>query len=162
MTSASTGVVTRWHWLGAAVLVALDQLTKKWASTHLSEYHPFVIIPDKVSFQLVHNFGAAYGILQNQRPILLAIATLVLGVCIVFRNQLAPTAVSRWGLMILVAGTLGNYLDRVRLHYVVDFIDIRIFPVFNVADVLIDIGLALFLLDIFLEWNKNRRRSAEA
>lgn len=158
----STGIVTRWHWLLAGALIALDQGTKQLASTYLSMLEPYVLVPNAISFQLVHNFGAAYGILQNQRPVLLGIGVLVLGLCIFFRNQLAPTPISRWGLMILFAGTFGNFFDRFRLHYVVDFIDIRIFPVFNVSDVLIDIGLALFLLDMILEWWKSRSTSSEA
>lgn len=157
-----SGPITLWHWGLAIALVLLDQGSKYWASTHLSQLHPKVIFQNSVSLQLVHNFGAAYGLFQHQRLALLAVGTVVIFVCLWFRNQLAPTPISRWGLMVLLAGTLGNYIDRVRLHYVVDFIDIRIFPVFNLADVMIDIGLGLFLLDIVYEWMKSRRTRAEA
>ena len=133
--------------------VIADQFTKIWAEATLSMYRGVVIIPKLMEFQLVHNYGAAYGILQNQRVFLLSVSVVVLIVCIVFRKYIATTPLSKYGLSFLLIGTIGNFIDRVRLSYVIDFINIHIFPVFNIADMAIDLGLVLFAIELFVYRN---------
>ena len=70
------------------------------------------------------------------------------------RKNLMAAGVGRWGLRLVIAGAAGNLIDRVLYGYVVDFFDFRLinFPIFNVADVLLNIGVVLMLIDIlFLE-----------
>lgn len=133
----------------------IDQVSKFFAQLSLSFYEPVVVIPHALILQLVHNYGAAYGILQNQRWLLIAIGFLVLGTIYKYRKDLVSSAWSQWGLTFLLIGSCGNIFDRVLRGYVVDFIYIYIFPVFNVADVCIDIGIGLFLIELFLlkKWN---------
>ena len=137
-----------------AVGLILDQLTKIWAENNLSMYEAVHIIPNILEFQLVHNYGAAYGILQNQRLFLLSVSVIVLVVCIVFRKHIATTQLSKYGLSFLLIGTIGNFIDRLRLSYVIDFINIHIFPVFNIADMAIDLGLLFFAIEIFVYKDK--------
>jgi len=134
-----------WRVLGLGVM--LDQLTKYMAQSHLTFYKPLAVFKG-LSFQLVHNYGAAYGILQNQRLFLLTVSVVVMAVCFVWFNKIATTKWSRWGLVLLLIGTIGNFMDRVLLGYVIDFIDIRIFPVFNIADMAIDAGIFCFVCEM--------------
>ncbi len=129
----------------------LDQLSKQVAQTHLSFDEPWVVIPDRWVFQLVHNFGAAYGIFQNQRLFLVLFGTGVLFAILFFRKTLATSIWSKWALTFLVMGTCGNLLDRALHGYVIDFIYIYIFPVFNFADVYIDVGIALFFIELWVK-----------
>ena len=129
--------------------IAIDQITKYWASNTLEFSKAIIVIPQAFILHLVHNYGAAYGILQNQRPLLIGVACTVIAACILFYKRIATTQWSYYGISFLLMGAIGNLIDRLRLGYVVDFIDIRIFPVFNIADILIDIGVICFIIDTF-------------
>ncbi|MGE4169341.1 MAG: signal peptidase II [Candidatus Margulisiibacteriota bacterium] len=138
----------------------IDQITKMMAQTNLSFFEPTEVIPNVLQFQLVNNFGAAYGILQNQRFFLLGIGLIVLAGCYVFRSKLGTSTWSRLGLSFLMIGIAGNVFDRLWRGFVIDFIDIHVIPVFNLADVCINIGMALFILELFAPrgTQKHRRR----
>ncbi len=128
--------------------VLVDQVSKWWANGSLSFVRPLVVLDPVLWLQLVYNHGAAYGLFQHQRVILIASSILILGILLGFRSFWVESKWSAYGVSWLVSGTLGNLIDRVAHGYVIDFIYIHIFPVFNVADVMIDIGIACFLLDI--------------
>jgi signal peptidase II len=138
-----------------ALGVVLDQVTKHLAENTLSFYEAKPLISDLVSLQLVHNYGAAYGILQNHRWLLLFVSFTVLIGCVFFRHKIGTTKESRLALIFLLIGTIGNLIDRLFLGYVIDFMNIQIVPLFNLADVSIDIGIGLFLLDAFKINEKN-------
>ena len=145
----------RLWWLGLISGVFLDQCTKQWAQQALSFHTSITIIADKITFDLVHNYGAAYGILQHQRGFLIAVSISVIVICAVFFRSLAQSEWSKYGLMFLLIGTLGNLIDRTLFGYVIDFINIRIFPVFNIADICIDIGIGCFIVDLFKSKSTN-------
>ena len=127
----------------------------------LNLFYPFTIIPNIFSLQLVYNYGAAYGILQNQRLFLLIVGTIVIIGGFVFSKKIISSAWSCVGLCFLLGGACGNVFDRFRLGYVVDFIDIRIFPVFNFADVFIDIAIACFLIELIF-YDKKKIQSKKS
>lgn len=150
------------------ILVVLDQATKYMASRTLSFHKPVPVIPGMAEFQLVHNYGAAYGLFQNRQLLLIAVSIVILVVCFIYRDKLAPTLLPKFGLVFLFAGTIGNVIDRIGKGYVVDFINIHIFPVFNLADIYINIGIFCILIDMFFPGKssphettpgKNRRTS---
>lgn len=143
-------------------LLGLDQLTKWMAELNLVFFKPVQIIPSVLSFELVHNYGAAYGILQQQRVLLLCVGIVVIAGAYWFRSSLIQSCYSRIGLVFLLAGALGNVIDRFVLGYVIDFIDIRIFPVFNVADVCIDIAVGLFIVEMWVLWKRNKTSKLDA
>lgn len=132
-----------------ALLVAVDQLTKAWAVAALSD-GPVEVIGDVIRFNLTRNAGGAFGNFQGFTPILAgaALLTAVLLVRTVTRTT------DRWTLVALtlvLAGALGNLVDRLARApgfmrgRVVDFVDIGSFPIFNVADSCITIGVGLLL-----------------
>ncbi|MFC1770968.1 signal peptidase II, partial [Candidatus Margulisiibacteriota bacterium] len=108
--------------------VIIDQLTKFQAEKCLSFFLPLKIIPNVFSLQLVHNYGAAYGILQNQRLFLLGVSIIFISVCIIFREKIATSKYSALGLAFLLMGTVGNFIDRLFLGFVIDFMNIHILP----------------------------------
>ena len=136
------------HWVSLGILLFLDQLTKWLAVRYLDFFQPTVVIKDILSLPLVYNYGAAYGILQHQRVLLLTISLLVGGCLLIFHKKIVSSRWSAWGWVFLLVGTCGNSLDRLTLGYVVDFININIFPVFNLADMCIDLGIFLFLFEM--------------
>lgn len=141
----------------AAILI-LDQITKYLISIYLSPVGTSVpVIDGLVQFTNVHNTGAAWGMMDGFRwlfiPMTLIVAGLLIYAIIRFRNKL--TIFSRITLALLFAGAMGNFIDRVILAYVRDFIDITplfSFPVFNVADSALSIGCVLMIVDaLFLK-----------
>lgn len=149
-----TSKITKWQY-GYLILIAagllLDQVSKYFAQVYLNFYTPLWIVPKRLSFQLVHNFGAAYGIFQHQRLFLLGISMVVILGCIIFYKKIAVNRMTSIGLSFVLIGAVGNFIDRLLRGFVVDFIDIKIFPVFNVADMCIDIGIFFFFIDVLFQ-----------
>jgi signal peptidase II len=156
----------RWLWL-SALIVALDQLAKLLVVRHLQLYERTVLLPF-LDFTRLHNTGAAFSVLAGasgwQREFFIALASVVcLGIVIwLSRLKARSQAVLAAGLALIAGGALGNMVDRVRLHHVIDFIHFHWrgweFPAFNVADSAITVGAALLLLDALLEARRGRQR----
>lgn len=140
-----------WQYFVLLVGLSVDQLSKHLSQGFLSFWVAKPIIPNILFFQLVHNYGAAYGIFQHQRLFLLCVSAIVIFGGFFFSKSICTSIWARWGLTLLLIGAIGNFIDRLFLGYVIDFIDIRIFPVFNVADVCIDAGIVCFLIDTFFQ-----------
>jgi signal peptidase II len=121
----------------------LDQLTKFLAVNLLSTGQPIAIIRNYFQLTLLYNSGAAFGILKNQVPFFIITSILAI-VLIIFslrdKNQPKIYFVS---LSLILAGALGNFTDRIRIGAVIDFLDFRIWPVFNIADSAITVGAVL-------------------
>ncbi len=159
----STAGSMRWTrffaWLFlAAVLIALDLWTKHLASLNLELYRPRVIT-DWLNLTLAHNDGAAFSLLADaggwQRWFFTGIAVLVSGVLMVWLKRLPNSArLLPVSLMLVLGGAVGNMVDRVRLGYVVDFIDVHYqgwhWPAFNIADSVIVLGVILLLIEGFI------------
>jgi signal peptidase II len=136
------------------VVLPLDQLTKLWVATHVSPVAPIQVIPGFFSITHARNPGAALGLLQNV-PVLffIGLTLLALGLIASFYRKVDPLdRLSATSLGLVLAGALGNLIDRVFRGEVVDFLQfdlgLFIFPDFNVADSAIVIGVGLLLLDI--------------
>ncbi|MGM0395792.1 MAG: signal peptidase II [Bacillota bacterium] len=143
--------------LGVLIILS-DQLTKYLALTYLVNRKPIVLINNLFELHFVKNFGAAFGILQNQRIFFIFVTSLVLlGMSIyMIRNRKKLTVVANFAMGFLLGGALGNLIDRVRLGYVVDFIKVDLgrlydFPVFNVADIFIVVGTGLLIFIILFD-----------
>lgn len=140
----------------SAIIVVLDQITKYWAINTLRASGVLTIIPNFFRLVYVENFGAAFGILQNRRWVFIVITSIVILSIILFliRNYHKMNMLMRIGLAMLLGGAIGNFIDRVRLGYVVDFFSFRLFnvyefPVFNVADIFIVVG-TIFIVALVL------------
>ncbi len=137
-------------------LTFLDQLTKHLAMIHLKDQPAIPLIKGVLELQYLENRGAAFGILQNQKIILLIVSVLFIGVILFFLNKVPDT--SRYMILhvlaaAVIAGGVGNMIDRFRQGYVVDFIYFSLidFPIFNVADIyVVTATILVFVLLLFV------------
>lgn len=135
----------RYMLLVAAIVIA-DQATKHWVRLALPPGISRPVIPGLVYLTHVQNTGAAFGLLRGYAPLLVAVTTAVLVVAYLNRNNLAQERpVLRLGYALGIAGAVGNLVDRLLFGRVTDFIDLRFFPVFNLADTAITFGVILLV-----------------
>lgn len=140
------------------LIVILDQVTKHLAIQHLKASSPYIILDNFFQFNYVENYGAAFGILEG-RKVFFIIMTLAVVVGISYfliKNYHEVNVFLRIGISFLLGGAVGNFIDRVRFGYVVDFISFRLigkydFPVFNIADIAIVIGTGLILILVLFD-----------
>jgi signal peptidase II len=138
-------------------IILADQITKSAATQYLMGERPIEIIKNFVELHYVKNYGAAFGILQNQRWFFIVITSIVVFAMVVYmlRNSKNITILTKLSISMLSGGAVGNLIDRVRLGYVVDFIklDLKIynFPVFNIADIFIVVGTALLVYTVLFD-----------
>jgi signal peptidase II len=153
-----------WLFAAAGLVFALDRLTKVWAEERLPG-HPIEVIPGVLTFRFATNPGGAFSLGQDV-PWFFATATVVVSVLIVataFRHTSPVTAI---GLGLVLGGALGNLTDRVTRGegfsgHVVDFIDLQIWPVFNIADAAIVTGAVILAASSFLGERRPASETAE-
>ncbi|WP_353096746.1 signal peptidase II [Tissierella praeacuta] len=140
------------------VIILLDQISKYAAIKYLKESVSHVIIPNYFRLTYVENFGAAFGILQNKKIFFIIITCAVVFFLILFltKNYYKINIFMRIGLGMLLGGTIGNFIDRIRFGYVVDFFSFRLFnryefPVFNIADIAIVLGTFIILILVLFD-----------
>lgn len=122
-------------WLIVTAAAALDQISK-WLIVENMLYGESVPLIDKV-FHLTYtlNRGASFSILQDRRWFFIVITFMVLAICFYLQARVPrDQRLLRAMMALFCGGTLGNFIDRLRLGAVVDFFDFRVFPVFNIAD----------------------------
>jgi signal peptidase II len=142
--------------LGVAILVlALDQLTKIWVSNSVPEGGWWSPLPGLWRvFRITHitNSGAAFGIFPNQGNFFIFIAIVVV-IAIVLYYRYLPTEgwLVRLSLGLQLGGAIGNLVDRIRYGHVVDFVDIGFWPIFNVADMAIVVGVGILAYCLWRE-----------
>ena len=137
------------------ILIALDQFTKVLAVNHLMNKDDFILIPGVLQFHYLESTGAAFSMLEGKQG-LFAIATPILLIALAYILIRMPRNKRFTGLdyiiVFLIAGAIGNYIDRITNNYVVDFIFFSLinFPVFNVADCYVTVAvIVLFLMILF-------------
>ncbi len=128
----------------AGLTVLVDQLSKWWAGRALGLGEPRPLALPWVQLTLVHNTGAAFGLFQRWTWIFVAVSLVTCGIILWSLRQERRGSPSI-ALALILGGAVGNLIDRVVRGYVVDFIDLRVWPVFNVADSAITIGVAMIL-----------------
>jgi signal peptidase II len=139
--------------LGLAVLVVvLDQVTKRLAEDRLRGQRSVPLLDDILRLTYVENRGAAFGLLQDQTTFFVFVGVLVIGVIAASYRYLPRSGfLLHLALGLQLGGAIGNLIDRIRQGYVVDFVDFGFrsnwWPVFNVADSAIVVGVALLALN---------------
>ncbi|HLR54168.1 MAG TPA: signal peptidase II [Pseudogracilibacillus sp.] len=152
-----------WRYYGLAVfLIALDQWTKFVVIKKMELYESIPVLDGFFSFTSHRNKGAAWGVLQDQM-IFFYIITVIVVVAIVFYMQTHAKGRTLFavGLAFILGGAIGNFIDRLIHQEVVDFIDVIIFtydfPIFNIADSALTIGVILALIATFWEEHTNKK-----
>ncbi|MBQ7144225.1 MAG: signal peptidase II, partial [Oscillospiraceae bacterium] len=139
----------------AVIALILDQLSKYWTSAHIEENVGTIpLIPGLVHLSNVHNTGAAFSFLQGARWFFVVLCVLFVAVVIYLmaKGSIRHPA-ARWSAVIVMAGAVGNCLDRIISGYVVDMIELEFmtFPVFNIADIFITVGVLVFVIVMLLD-----------
>ena len=140
-------------------IVALDQVTKFWVTSSLSLGQSVPVVAGFFHLTLVRNTGMAFGLLSGSdipfKAVLVTFLSTAAMVAVTYYalRSAQHERLTRYGLIFILGGAVGNIVDRVRLGYVVDFVDVFYggthWPAFNVADSCICIGVGLLLLDSF-------------
>ena len=153
--------------VGLALIVGLDQLTKYIAVLKLMQVKTLPIISEVFHLTYVENSGAGFGIFQDFTWLLAVFSAVVAAILIgyvLWKKPKHPCLIT--ALTFLCGGALGNLIDRVRLGYVVDFLDFTLidFPVFNVADCFVTVGAVLLAVYIvwFAEDGKTKEKTENA
>ena len=146
-----------YFWIAGGI-VALDQATKALVDRYMELHESHTIVEGLARLTYVQNRGAAFGILSDAdlpyQSVLFSLVSIVaLGAIAVYAWKLpVHDRLSRAALALIMGGAVGNLLDRMRLGYVIDYVDVywgrHHWPAFNVADSAISIGVALLVLDI--------------
>ena len=158
-----------WRWLPlTAVVIVLDQLSKAWLARHFTFDESVAILP-MLNVTLRFNTGAAFSVLADasgwQRWLFAALAIAVaVGIVVwLYRLDGVKQRLLAASLSLVLAGALGNLIDRLRLGHVIDFVDVHWkdvhFPAFNVADSAITIGAILLLIDAWRTGSRGGNKS---
>ena len=138
---------TRWILAVSVVfLVITDQLVKQWARSYLLPVGSIPIIDGLIGFKWATNTGAAFGIFQGGRWFFVALTIAVIAVMLYFEFKMPYTRRFMWArvpMALMLAGAIGNFIDRLLYGYVVDMFQFLFinFPIFNVADILLVTGV---------------------
>ena len=144
-----------------ALLIGIDQLSKVWALNSLKEIGSIPVIENIFHLTYVENRGAAFGMLENNQIIFIIVAAVasVYGLYYLMTNKV--NLVGKSGILLIIAGAIGNAIDRIRLGFVVDYFDFRVIweYVFNIADVFVVVGtILLCIYIIFYEEKKDEKK----
>ncbi len=139
-----------------AALMAIDQIIKLIVVGSLKPIGTFVLIPHFLEFTYSENSGAAFGMLQNNSIFFAAVTVLVSALIFAFLIKYKHhNLLSKIACVMIIAGGLGNLIDRLRLRYVIDFIHFYFFGyIFNFADCLVTVGVALMVVFVIFFMDK--------
>lgn len=129
----------------AVITVLLDQGSKYFIRDAMLLHESIPVIPGVFHITYILNRGAAFGMLENQRWLFLVIACLLFLLYGAFRHKIPAHPLVQCGVGMLLGGAFGNAVDRGVCGAVTDFFDFRIWPVFNIADIGIVVGVCLLL-----------------
>ena len=132
--------------------IILDQLVKIYVVSNMKLGESIPVVQDIFHLTYVLNPGAAFGILENHRWFFIVICiAIILCVAIFYKSIRRECAMFRYGLGLLLGGAVGNLIDRIQNGLVVDFLDFRIWPVFNIADIAICVGAVMLVVSLLNE-----------
>ncbi len=135
--------------LVAAIVLVLDRASKLLVQALMVPYQSVAVIPDRFHLTLVYNPGAAFGLLPNRTTFFVVVTVMVVAAIALYAWKVGVTQPAiRLALGLQLGGALGNLFDRLWSGAVIDFLDFRIWPVFNLADTAIVSGVALFSLGV--------------
>lgn len=140
--------------IGAAILV-IDQLTKYLVVRNMEVGESIPIIGEFLQLTSHRNAGAAWGMFQGQMIFFYIVTVVVVALLLyIYKKEAKDNFLMQLSITMLLAGAIGNFIDRILFQQVVDFVDVLIFgynfPIFNVADSALTIGVILMLIEFFL------------
>jgi len=148
-------------------LIVLDQLIKRWAVWSLKDRPtPITAISGLLDFKYVENTGAAFGILRGQQHVFVLMALLTIVIIVLYLSMVEQEEPAvRVALVLILGGAVGNLIDRVLFGHVIDYIHVFYndweWPVFNLADTIIDIGVGLIVIDFVADFLRSETEEAK-
>lgn len=156
---------TTWLYIVAAVIVVLDQLTKKLVIDNIpygGVWSPWEWLTPYARIVHWSNTGVAFGMLQGMNPVFIGLAFLVsLGIIYYYPKIGKEDWMIRLALMMELGGAVGNLVDRIKYGHVIDFISVGNFPVWNIADACITVGVFILLIGVWLQEKREKTRLAK-
>lgn len=151
----------------AAIILILDQAVKYWVTMHVPlNSVPTTLIPKLIGLTNIHNNGAAFGIFKDARWFFVILTIVFTGVVIyILKKQIIKGKLGRWSLIMVMAGGLGNCIDRMINGYVVDMFQFQFtkkFAIFNVADIFITVFGIVFCAYLIFHKEPDDEKSASA
>ena len=132
--------------LAALLVVIFDQLTKLFVASRFSLGESVPVIKGIFSIAYLANQGAGFGILQGQRWFFIFFALMVIGAILYLYDKIPANKYVQLGVGLILGGAIGNLIDRIRLSYVIDFLDFRFWPAFNIADSAVSVGAVILII----------------
>ena len=145
-------------------MVFLDQSFKYLATNKLADIVPVTVIPGFIGFDYIHNYGAGFSILSGKVDFLIIItAVALLAIAFGITAKKFDNKVDEFSFVLILAGGIGNLIERVVNGYVVDYLEFLFmeFPVFNFADILICTGVGLFILNTIITEFFSKKKKGE-
>lgn len=133
------------------IIILLDQLIKYLISKYMRPSQSIPLIKNFLYLTYIKNTGAGFGILKGSNTILIFTSLIIIGIILFYFDRIIKEKPIHIPIALILGGAIGNLIDRLFLGYVIDFIDFRVWPTFNLADSCITIG-ALWLVVYF--WKK--------
>lgn len=139
-------------------LILLDQVIKRWAVMVLKDRPlPITLIPGFLDFKYVENTGAAFGILRGQTHVFIIMALLTIVIILLYLSLVEQEEpMVRVALVLILAGAVGNLVDRIAFEHVIDYIHVFYkdweWPIFNLADTIINVGVGLIFIDFLIDF----------
>lgn len=163
-----TGVFGLLLYYGLAIfLILLDQLTKWLVVQNMNLGERIPIVEPYFALLSHRNKGAAWGMLEGQMWLFYIVTIIVVGgIVYFFHKEAKGSKLFGISLMFLLGGAIGNFIDRVWRKEVVDFVDVLIpiinydFPIFNIADAALTVGVVLIIIHVIMDEKKNRNKVA--
>ncbi len=148
-----------WFFLVAAIVVALDQLSKYLVRANMVLGQS---VPEHGFFRFNYgtNTGGVFGLFANQTFLITVAAVIAVVVIVLYsHHKMAQSMLVKVSLGMILGGSIGNLIDRIRFGAVTDFIDVGAWPVFNLADSAIDVGVVLLIIYILFRMKKDSKES---
>lgn len=147
-----------YYFLIIIAAVALDQLIKYAVVNSMALYQTIPVLEDIFHITYIHNTGAAFSMMEGMRVFLILLPLIMIACAVIYMfikrktgHPLMMTSVA-----LIAGGGIGNLIDRALLGYVVDYLDFRVFPIFNLADICVCTGCGLLILYVlFIDGKQN-------
>lgn len=137
-----------YYFLIIIAVVILDQIIKKAVVAAMTLYETIPVIQNVFHITYIHNKGAAFSIMEGQISVLILLPLAMIIAAVIFmlvmRKKGHPLLMT--SVALIAGGGIGNLIDRIALGYVVDYLDFRVFPIFNLADIAVCVGCGLLIV----------------
>ncbi|SEK39247.1 signal peptidase II Aspartic peptidase. MEROPS family A08 [Carnobacterium iners] len=150
------------YYILALLIIGIDQFTKYLTVANIDLYEVVEVFPSLLSWMYIQNTGAAWSILEGQMWFFYIVTAIVVVIVVYYLQKYGrQSRLLSLALSLVLAGAIGNVIDRIRLGYVVDMIRLEFidFPIFNVADMALSVGVGLMILYVFLDEQDKKRQA---